>query len=113
MTGEHNPSNPAELLTVSQVCRRLPGARGARHVTPSTVTRWILTGCPARDGRRVRLNAIRVGGRWMIRPADLDGFFTALAAETAEPPVVQQTKKTEQRRRSSQRAADELARRGA
>jgi hypothetical protein len=45
-------ADPDDYLTVSQVCRRLPGARGARHVTPSTVTRWILLGCPARDGIR-------------------------------------------------------------
>ena len=49
----------AELLTVSQVCSRIPGARGARHVTPSTVTRWILTGCPSLTGKRVKLVATR------------------------------------------------------
>lgn len=74
-------SNEA-LLTISQVCRRLPGARGAEHVTPSTVTRWILHGCPARSGSRVRLNATRAGGRWLVLPADLDRFFTALADES-------------------------------
>lgn len=102
-----------DYLTVSQVCRRLPGARGAEHVRPSTVTRWILSGCPARDGKRVRLPATRAGSRWLVRPDDLVAFFAALAAETAEPLPVPQQKKAEQRRRASQRAADELARRGA
>src|SRR5262245_14640971 len=69
------------LLTIGQVCHRLPGARGARHVNPSTVTRWILTGCPSRDGTRVRLAAIRCGGRWMVRQEDLDAFFSTLAAD--------------------------------
>lgn len=70
------------LLTISQVCRRLPGARGAEHVTPSTVTRWILHGCPARSGSRVKLAATRAGGRWLVQPADLDKFFAALADES-------------------------------
>ncbi len=108
-----NASASSGLLTVSQVCDRVPGARGAKRLHPSTITRWILFGCPARDGKRVRLPATRAGSRWLVHPKDLDGFFTALAAETAEPPTVPQTKKVEQRRRSSQRAADELARRGA
>lgn len=106
-------ADTTDYLTVSQVCRRLPGARGALHVTPSTVTRWILSGCPARDGKRVRLPATRVGSRWLVRPEDLAAFFTALAAETPSPPPMPQQKKVEQRRRASQRAADELARRGA
>ena len=75
----------SDLLTVSQVCRRLPGARGARNVTPSTVTRWILAGCPARDGTRVKLPATRAGSRWLVRAADLDAFFAALAAEPVRP----------------------------
>ena len=57
-------------LTISQVCRRFPGARGARHVTPSTVTRWIVAGCPSRTGERVRLAATRVGGRWYSKHKD-------------------------------------------
>ena len=74
-----------DLLTVSQICRKLPGARGARNVTPSTVTRWILAGCAARDGTRVRLSATRAGSRWLVRLADLDHFFSALAAEPVQP----------------------------
>ena len=99
-------------LTVSQVCERVPGARGARRLHPATVTRWILSGCPARDGKRVRLPATRAGSRWLVRPEDLDNFFTALAAETPSLPPVPQ-KNAEQRNRASRRAAEELARRGA
>ena len=80
-------------LTVAQVCGRLPGARGAERVSPATVTRWILTGCPSRRGERVRLRATRVGSRWLIDPDDLDAFFKALgedppaATATIVPPV--------------------------
>lgn len=102
-----------DLLTVSQVCRRLPGARGARHVTPSTVTRWILAGCPARTGQRIRLAATRAGSRWLIRPADLDDFFAALKGDiTDAPPSTPPTSPTAARRKA-EAAGRELARRGA
>lgn len=74
-------------LTLSQVCSRLPGARGAHRVAPSTITRWILQGCPARGGGRVKLSAIRAGGRWLVSQAALDAFFAALAANESEPPA--------------------------
>jgi hypothetical protein len=69
--------------TVSQICSRLPGARGAWRVSPATVTRWISVGCPARDGRCVRLAATRCGGRWLVFQSDLEAFFAALGAEPA------------------------------
>lgn len=72
-----NPSGTTSvtLLIISEVCARVPGARGARRLHPATVTRWILRGCPARNGISVRLTATRAGGRWLIRPADLNAFF--------------------------------------
>jgi len=102
----------AELLTVPQVCRRIPGARGNEGVSPSTITRWILSGCPARNGTRVRLAATRAGSRWLIRAADLDAFFAALAATDPSPPPPP-TRSDTQRLAASARAAAELKRRGA
>lgn len=94
-----------DLLTVSQVCRRFPGARGAKHVTPSTVTRWILVGCPARNGTRVKLVATRCGARWLVRPADLDSFFAALKGDiSGTPPSSPSTLSTRSERKSLQRA---------
>ena len=103
------------LLTVSQVCRSLPGARGNGRVSPSTVTRWILVGCPARNGQRVRLAATRAGSRWLIRPADLEAFFAALAATEPVPqsPTTPKSRTTAQRQAASEGAARELERRGA
>jgi hypothetical protein len=101
-------------LTVSQVCRLFPGARGARHVTPSTVTRWILAGCPARNGHRVKLAATRCGSRWLIRPHDLDAFFAALGADpitTAQQPMP--TRSSTESQKASERAGLELVTRGA
>ena len=103
-----------DLLSISQIVSRLPGARGARRLHPATVTRWILAGCPARDGRRVKLTATRVGSRWLVRGTDLDAFFAALAADptpqdTAPAPHVTPPA----RRRAAERASELLKKMGA
>ena len=69
-----------DLLTISQIARRLPGSRGADRVHPATITRWILVGCPSRNGARVKLVATRAGTRWLVRESDLQVFFAALGA---------------------------------
>lgn len=103
-----------ELLSVAQVCARYPG-RGSKRLHPSTVTRWILTGCPSRAGVRVKLAAIRVGGRWMLQPAAIDHFFAALASTSPTPIQTHaSTRRTSaQREQASARAIDNLERRGA
>jgi hypothetical protein len=76
-----------DLLTISQIAARLPGSRGARRVHPATITRWILDGCPARNGVRVKLSATRAGTRWLVRESDLHTFFEALGAEPPTAPA--------------------------
>jgi hypothetical protein len=102
-----------DLLTISQIVAKLPGSRGARRLHPATVTRWILAGCPARDGRRVRLAATRAGSRWLVRESDLHSFFEALAADpgNTSPPPAPRTPTA--RRRASEAAAAKLQRMGA
>jgi len=111
-------SADAELLTISQIVARLPGARGARRVHPATITRWILVGCPARDGHRVKLTATRAGSRWLVREADLEVFFAALAADPSDMPPSPLTsgpvsRSIASQRKSSERAARQLERMGA
>ena len=111
--GISGPHDPAPLLTIAQVCRRIPGARGAARLNPSTVTRWILTGCPGRAGARIQLPATRVGGRWLIAPDALDAFFAALAATAVAPSNPPPRTPPRREGDASARAARELERRGA
>jgi len=50
-------------------------AQSRRHF--SSVFRWIFKGVPGPDGQRVRLEAIRLGGRWGTSPAALQRFAEA------------------------------------
>lgn len=103
-------------LTVSQVCRAYPGSRGNPSLSPSTVTRWILLGCPSLSGERIKLKASRVDSRWMVDPSDLEAFFDALGStrpgEGTSNPSAGRRSGCE-RRVASTRAAKELERRGA
>jgi hypothetical protein len=105
----------AGLMTVSQVCRAIPGARGNLSANPSTVTRWIIDGCPARNGERIKLKATRCGSRWLIDPIHLAEFFDALGCITpnATVPASRQQRTESQRQSAAARAAQELKRRGA
>lgn len=106
-------STASDLLTISQIVARLPGSRGARRLHPATVTRRILTGCPDRNGNRVKLTATRAGSRWLVRAADLDAFFATLAAEpvgSASPPAIRDP---DSRQRAAEKAAEKLEAMGA
>src|SRR5215468_8961652 len=63
-------ASPSRLLTeklipLLQVARNLPPSRSGRPVSFSCVFGWVRAGIPGPDGRRVRLEAVRVGGRWL------------------------------------------------
>jgi hypothetical protein len=71
-TTPHLPPTPIDLTTETLVglpaaARHLPPYRGGRPVNPVTLWRWITTGVQLTDGRRVRLEAVRLGGRWLTR----------------------------------------------
>jgi hypothetical protein len=94
-------------ISLAVTARRLPPLRGGRPVSPATVCRWILHGIRARDGRRVRLEAARVGGAWMTSVEALERFLAALSAVPGDMAVAPRT--PTQRRRASERAAEQLA----
>jgi hypothetical protein len=97
------------LISLAQAAALFPGHRGARRLHPATLTRWILKGARAVDGRRVQLEALRVGCRWLTSPPALGRFAAALGPADAPPPP----RSPAARDRASDRAAAELERRGA
>jgi hypothetical protein len=53
-------------------------------VSPATLWRWSAVGCLARDGKRVKLETIRIGGSTCTSLEALERFFRRLS-ETGEP----------------------------
>lgn len=52
--------------------------RYGREASADALRRWIRTGLQTPDGRTVKLAASRVGGRLVVREADLCEFLAAL-----------------------------------
>ena len=100
-------------LTLAQIADSIPGSRGAERLSPATLTRWIIDGCRARDGSRVRLAATRAGTRWLVQQVDLDAFFAALAADPAPVSTPVPVRSETARRKASAAAGRKLAAMGA
>jgi hypothetical protein len=62
-------------LNLGQAPRCFPPYRESRPVNPSTVFRWIMYGVHLRDGTRLRLEACRVGGRWLTSREAIKRFI--------------------------------------
>jgi hypothetical protein len=102
-----NPLIGETLLSLTQAARRLPPGRSNRPVSLSCVLRWVLNGTPGPDGKRVRLDACRVGGRWLTSVEALQRFADLLTPQLDEGTVL--TPRTPGKRRTaSERASKEL-----
>jgi hypothetical protein len=84
------------LISLAQAATRFPGHRGAKRLHPATLTRWILNGVKAIDGRRVKLEALRFGSRWLTSEPALQRFADSLSTPPTDgtptrTPSVRQT----------------------
>lgn len=103
-------------LNLSAAGRLFPAHRGAGTVNPSTVFRWVKQGARSAGGQLVRLDAVRVGGRWLTSRGAVARFVRALtdATPSAGPATVPARPRTDAaRQKASARAARELEKRGA
>jgi Protein of unknown function (DUF1580) len=65
---------PGSYLSLAQVAEAIPpGTRG--RVSPSTIFRWVTKGVRLRDGSRLRLRTLRLGGRSVVAVEDLKEFI--------------------------------------
>lgn len=61
-------------LSLNAATRLLPAGRNGRPVSLSCIFRWITEGILAPDGTRVRLEASRLGGRWLTTFEAIERF---------------------------------------
>lgn len=94
-------------LALADAAAIIPPARNGRKTHISTILRWILQGAKAPDGRRVRLEAARIGGRWFTSREALERFSERLTP-TADFPTSAMPRTPTARQRASERAGREL-----
>jgi hypothetical protein len=96
-----------QLLGLAEIANLLPPGRRRRPVVASTILRWVIHGVKLASGEVVRLEAVRLGGRWLSSAEALARFAAAQtptlgdARPTPRPPA--------SRRRASERADRKLA----
>jgi hypothetical protein len=94
-------------LPLAAATKLVPPARSGKRTHISTLLRWILQGAKAPDGKTVRLEAVRLGGRWLTSAEALQRFAEALTPRLGDAPVTA-TRTPGRRRRASERAAADL-----
>src|SRR5579859_5047510 len=64
-------------LTFSQAAREFPGYRGSPFYSPTTIFRWATRGVLMPGAKRLRLEAIRIGARWLTSMEAIQRFIDA------------------------------------
>ncbi len=75
-------------ISLSAAARFLPTGRRGRPVSLSCVLRWVLTGAAGPSGQRVRLEAVRLGGRWITSREALQRFAERLTPHLSSDEVL-------------------------
>jgi hypothetical protein len=99
------------LLSLAQAAPLFPPGRNGARPTIGCFTRWILKGVKGPTGELVRLEAVRLGGKWVTSREAIQRFAERLTPRLDdEPPAAPRT--PNQRRRASEAAARELEQMG-
>ena len=94
-------------LNLTNAAKQFPPYRGTQPVNPSTIWRWITEGIKLASGRRLRLEAIRLGGRWLTSVQAVQRFMQAQTPQFADEPPAP-TPSAKKRRQSAASAARDL-----
>jgi hypothetical protein len=100
-----------KLITLYEAARRLPPGRNGGPVSLPCLLRWVTRGARGPAHERIRLEAIRVGGRWLTTEEALVRFAERLTPRLDGTPVPAPRTPT-RRQRASQRAVDRLEQAG-
>jgi hypothetical protein len=74
-------------LALTQAALLVPPGHGGKKTHISTLLRWILTGAKAPNGATVRLEAVRLGGRWLTSREALQRFAERLTPKFDDEPA--------------------------
>jgi hypothetical protein len=99
-----------DVLSLAAAAKLVPPARNGRRCHLSTILRWVLRGAKAPDGTLVRLEACRIGSRWLTSRQALRRFAERLTPCLDGDGRAPEVRAPARRQRASDRAAAELER---
>ena len=78
------------VISFSEASKVLPKKPGTKGLNISTLHRWALRGLRSKDGNRVRLETIKVGGTTCTSKEALQRFFERLSGDetVVTPPTI-------------------------
>ena len=98
-------------LSLAAAARLLPPGRRGRPVTLSCMLRWVIDGVRVPgQADRVRLEAVRLGSRWLTSVEALERFAARQTPDFGNPPPMPRSPTA--RQRASERAGRELEKHG-
>jgi hypothetical protein len=101
-----------QKISLAVAAAETPPGRNGKKTHLSTILRWVLRGAKAPDGSRVRLEAVRLGGRWVTSREALQRFAERLTPRVGDEVPAPASRSHTRRRRESERAAADLKRLG-
>jgi hypothetical protein len=104
-----------QTMGLGEAARRLPRGRRGRPVTLSCLVRWVLEGVKSPAGEVVKLEAVRLGGRWVTSAEALQRFAERLTPNTGDgkaQALAKTPRPPTKRQKASERAAAELEKAG-
>jgi hypothetical protein len=99
-------------LSLAAAAKLVPPARSGRRTHLSTLLRWVLHGTTAPNGTFVRLEAVRLGGRWMTSREALQRYAERITPRLDGGAASPTPRSASARQRSHNRATAELTREG-
>ena len=75
-------------------------------VAPATVRNWVVVGTKDSAGVLHRLRAVRIGGKYRVKPKWVRDFMTAMQGGQPEPPKVETESKRKKRFRQEKEAVE-------
>ena len=102
-----------KLISLAAAAKLVPGHRANANVNASTVWRWICKGAKTTAGAVVKLEAVRIGQRWLTSREALDRFIQNLTdgstgPTSATPPTTLPITSPSARARRAEAATNEL-----
>ena len=95
------------LIPLAAAARLVPPGRNGKRCHLSTILRWIMTGAKAPDGTVVKLEGLRIGGRWTTSRQAMQRFAERLTPRL-DGPAPAGARTPARRGRASEQAAVEL-----
>ena len=100
------------IVSIHEAAAMFPGRRPGKKLNFSTLWRWILKGIRTTDGQVIRLEACRLGSRWVTSREAIARFSARLTPTAADTPATAPVRTPAARLRASKLDAEKLEKLG-